>query len=313
MEKRVIIILGPTCVGKTGFSILLAKKLSTEIISADSMLVYKHMDIGTAKPSEEQLRTVKHHLINILEPHESFSAGMFRDRAVSIIDSLHRKNKIPLIVGGTGLYIRALTQGLFEGPSADWSLRKYLMKEEEIHGRGYLYRLLLRKDPEVAKRINKNDTRRIIRALEVCFKDNKTMSEYQREFTRPVQYDYIKIGLTRDRRELYRMIEKRVDRMIEQGLIDETKTLLKMNPGRTALQALGYKEMKLYLDGEISMEEAVRLIKKRTKMYAKRQYTWFKKEIGIVWVDITGLYDDREIFEKVKDCGIFSNKKIPIN
>jgi len=310
MEKRVIIILGPTCVGKTGFSILLAKKLNTEIISADSMLVYRHMDIGTAKPSEEQLRAVKHHLINILEPHESFSAGMFRDRAVSIIDSLHRRNKIPLIVGGTGLYIRALTQGLFEGPSADWSLRKWLMKEEEIHGKGYLYKLLLRKDPEAARKINKNDTRRIVRALEVCFKDNKTMSAYQREFTRPVQYDYIKIGLTRDRKELYRMIEKRVDRMIQQGLIDETKALLEMKPGRTALQALGYKEIKLYLDGEISLEEAVRLIKKRTKMYAKRQYTWFKKEPGIVWIDITGLHDDKEIFERVKNYGIFSKNKI---
>jgi len=304
MERRVIILLGPTCVGKTGVSILLAREFNTEIISADSMLVYRHMDIGTAKPDPDQLRMVKHHLIDILEPCEEFSAGRFRDMAMKIIDKLHGEGRIPLVVGGTGLYIRTLTQGIFEGPSADWQLRHYLQREEERHGRGYLYRLLLQKDPEVAKRLNKNDIRRIIRALEVCIRETKKMSDYQRYSTLPLDYDYIKIGLSRDRRELYRMIEMRVDRMIEGGLVEETQRLLKMKPGRTALQALGYKEIKLYIDGRITLNEAVRLIKKRTKMYAKRQYTWFKKEPGVVWIDITGLYDDVEILNRVRESGV---------
>jgi tRNA dimethylallyltransferase len=298
-NKKVIIILGPTGVGKTGLSILLAKKLNTEIISADSMQVYRHMDIGTAKPSPAELRAVPHHLINILSPEQKFSVGLFREKAVKVIDNLHDMGKIPLMVGGTGLYIRSLTRGLFEGPGADDSLRKKLEDEEKKHGRGHLYNKLFTIDPDAAEKINPSDTRRVIRALEVSLIDGNNISESQRLSTIPSDYDFLKIGLLRDRKELYKIIEDRVDGMIEKHLLDETKELLKLNPNQTALQALGYKEMQLYIDGHIDMDEAVRLIKKRTKMYAKRQFTWFKKELDITWVDISGIFNKEIIYSKV--------------
>lgn len=297
-NKTVIIVLGPTGVGKTGLSILLAKALKTEIISSDSMLVYRHMDIGTAKPSPEELAEVPHHLINILEPHERFSAGLFKEKASDIITVLHKRNKVPLIVGGTGLYIRALTSGLFEGPGADESLREELKDEEKKLGKGHLYKRLKAIDPDAAERIEPNDLRRIVRALEVSLKAEKGISEIQKGSTLPSDYNFIKIGLSRDRKELYRLIEGRVDKMMVDGLLQETESLLKLNPGRTAMQALGYKEMAMYLEGSVDLDEAVRLTKKRTKMYAKRQYTWFRKEPDIHWIDISGIMDAGEIFEK---------------
>ncbi|RJQ50186.1 MAG: tRNA (adenosine(37)-N6)-dimethylallyltransferase MiaA [Nitrospiraceae bacterium] len=299
MNKPVIILLGPTAVGKTGVSILLARALNTEIISADSMQVYRHMDIGTAKPSPAELKDVPHHLINILSPDQTFSAGMFREESTKIINGLHAGNKVPIVVGGTGLYIRSLTQGLFEGPSADWATRKELKEEERIYGKEYLYRRLQNIDAEAAAKINPADSRRIIRALEVAVQGGKTISEFHAASTRPGPYHFIRTGLFRERKELYGLIERRVDRMVEGGLLQETERLLETNPGRTAMQALGYKEMGMCLRGDIGLEEAVGLIKKRTKMYAKRQYTWFKKEPDVQWVDITGVMDPRKIFEKV--------------
>lgn len=297
--KPVIILLGPTAVGKTGVSILLAKTLGTEIISADSMQVYRHMDIGTAKPSPPELKEVPHHLINILSPDQTFSAGMFREKAVKIINALHERNKIPVIVGGTGLYIRVLTRGLCEGPSADWSLRKKLEEEEEWSGKGHLHALLREIDPQAAEKISPGDLRRTVRALEVSLKSDRTISESRIISTKPGTFNFIKVGLARDRKELYSLIEKRVDTMLEEGLLQETGRLLEMDPDRTAMQALGYKEMVMFLRGDVELGEAVRLLKKRTKMYAKRQYTWFRKEPDVQWVDITGIADSREILEKV--------------
>lgn len=297
--NKVIIILGPTGVGKTGVSLLLARALNTEIISADSMLVYRHMDIGTAKPSVEELEAVPHHLINILSPDELFSAGIFKERASVIIEELHGRNKIPLIVGGTGLYIRSLTQGLFEGTGADELLRAKLMEDEKLLGKGHLYNTLKAVDPVTAEKIEPNNLRKIIRALEVSLKQEKVISDIQRNETRPSNYDFIKIGLFRDRKELYPMIEERVDRMMDEGLLKEVEELLKLHPNRTAMQALAYKEMALYLDKQVELSEAVRLTKKRTRNYAKRQFTWFKKEPDISWVDITGLMNSDEIFSEV--------------
>ncbi|MEW6713535.1 MAG: tRNA (adenosine(37)-N6)-dimethylallyltransferase MiaA [Nitrospirota bacterium] len=297
-HKPVIIILGPTAVGKTGASILIAKALKTEIISADSMQIYRHMDIGTAKPSSDDLKEVKHHLIDILTPGESFSAGLFRDNAVKVINELHQRNKIPLIVGGTGLYIKTLTRGLFEGPSADWKLRDELMDAERSQGKGHLYEYLKRLDPEAAKKIEPNDVRRIIRALEVSLKDNR-ISDYQKSATKPAPYNFIKIGLTRERKELYRLIDERVNKMMHDGLLEETKRLFKLNPSATALQSLGYKEIGSYIAGEVSLDEAVELIKKRTRNYAKRQMTWFRKEPDINWVEVTGIMDEEKILAKV--------------
>lgn len=298
-DKIVIIILGPTAVGKTGVSLKLAKALSTEIISADSMQIYRHMDIGTAKPSPDELKEVPHHLINILSPDQPFSAGMFKERAVQIIDGLHGINKIPIIAGGTGLYIRSLTRGLFDGPPADWPLRERLKEEEKTFGKGHLHKYLSSIDPEAAARISPNDLRRTIRAIEVSAGGDKTISEFQKAETKPAMYNFIKIGLSRDRKELYGLIEARIDTMIERGLLHEAQDLLKMDPDRTAMQALGYKEMTQHINGQIGFEEAVRLLKKHTKMYAKRQVTWFKKEPDINWVDITGIMEPDRIFEKV--------------
>ncbi len=290
----VIILLGPTCVGKTEVSILLAKELKTEIISADSMQIYRGMDIGTAKPSQQLRRIVKHHMIDICDPSEEFSTGRYIEEVKRIIDSLHGEGKIPLVVGGTGLYIRAMTKGLCKAVSADWGLREGLNRRED-ETPGYLYQYLRDLDPEAASRIMPSDRRRLIRAIEVCLRMGHPISEIQKRSTEPLPYNFIKIGLSRDRSELYRLIEERVDRMIDEGLIEEVRGLLQKNPSRTVLQAIGYKELIGYIKGEMVLGEAVRLIKKRTKLYAKRQFTWFKKEPDIRWLDITGIREPEVI------------------
>lgn len=310
--NKVLILLGPTGVGKTGVSILLAKALNTEIISADSMQIYRYMDIGTAKPTPGEMSTIKHHMIDVVDPWESYSTGIYIAMAATIIDGLLRKGKIPIVVGGTGLYIKAMTRGIFSGPSADWSLREELLSLEKEE-KGSLYNYLKELDPVAAEKITANDTRRIIRALEVCLKSKMPLSEIQEKLTAPLPYEFIKIGLSRDRKELYRIIEKRVDKMITDGLVDEVKKITEMiktaetqgygdrslNSPLPSTQAIGYKEIARYLYGDITLDETIGLIKKGTKRYAKRQFTWFKKEEGIHWVDITGIDDIYEAFTRV--------------
>jgi len=298
--KKVIVLLGPTGVGKTGASLLLAKELDTEIISADSMQIYRGMDIGTAKPTEEERAEVKHHLIDIIEPTESYSAGQYIEAAAGIIKGLHVKGKIPVVVGGTGLYIKAMTRGIFGGPSADLPLRDELVSLEQS-APGSLYSYLFRIDAEAAGNIQKNDLRRIIRALEVCLKSSEKMSLLRKKLTKPLPYIFIKIGLVRERKELYRLIDERVDAMFEAGLLNEAEAILRKHPDRTAMQAIGYKELSMYLKNEIDKDEAIRLIKRNSRRYAKRQLTWFKKEEDIAWHDVTGLYDSREVFLCIKD------------
>ena len=293
--NKVIILLGPTGVGKTGASILLAQALKTEIISADSMQIYRHMDIGTAKPSKEQRATVKHHMIDILEPSESFSTGRYIEHMTPIIQGIHEQGKIPIIVGGTGLYLKAMTRGIFSGPSADWSLRNELLSMEEKN-RGSLYRYLQSLDPLAASRIMKNDIRRIVRSIEVCLKSGSGISELQKNLTRPLPYEFIRVGLTRERSELYALIEKRVEGMLAAGLVEEVIHLLTLRPGKTALQAIGYKEITRHLSGEYPLEEAIRLVKKRTRNYAKRQLTWFRQEAGITWVDVSGVFANEGVY-----------------
>ena len=303
--NKVIILLGPTGVGKTSVSLLLAKKLRTDIISADSMQIYRHMDIGTAKPTPDERAAVKHHMLDIVEPRESYSTGKYIDAVVPIIEGLHRKGKIPIVVGGTGLYIKAMTRGIFSGPSADWSLRESLLDREKAEN-GSLYMYLGELDPEAAGKITPNDTRRIIRALEVSLKSASNISDMQKRFTQPLPYEFIKIGLSRDRKELYSLIEKRVDEMIANGLEEEVKNVLHLIEASSvsplpSMQAIGYKEIAMYLQGGIPRDEAVRLIKRGSKRYAKRQFTWFRKEEGISWVDITGISDNSIILDRVCD------------
>jgi tRNA dimethylallyltransferase len=297
--KKVIVLLGPTGVGKTGASILLAKELNTEIISADSMQIYRHMDIGTSKPSEAERAGVRHYMIDIIDPSESYSAGRYISEVVPVIERMLREGKVPIIVGGTGLYIRAMTRGIFSGPSSDPELRNRLLAMEE-KAKGSLYAYLLEIDPEAAGRIERNNVRRIIRAIEVCVKSGSTMTLLQRELTRPLPYEFIKIGLTRERKDLYRMIDQRVDAMFDAGLVAEVKNIIAMHPDRTPLQAIGYKEVVRYLNHEIDLQEADRLIKRNSRRYAKRQFTWFRQEGGIHWIDVTGIYDSRVIAEEVR-------------
>ncbi len=308
VQNKVLILVGPTGVGKTGASILLANALGTEIISADSMQIYRGMDIGTAKPSREERAAVRHHMIDIVDPTESFSAGRYVKMIAPIVDRLQKEEKLPIIVGGTGLYIKAVTRGLFSGPSADWDLREELLSAESEEP-GSLYAYLLEIDPEAAGRIEKNDTRRVLRAVEVCLKGSDRMSSLQRNLTRPLPYDFIKIGLTRERKELYRLIDRRVDAMIDAGLEGEVRRILAQNPDRTPLQAIGYKEFACHLRGDISRDEAIRLVKRNSRRYAKRQYTWFRREEDITWVDVTGALEKEEVFEILRRrlAGIICN------
>uniref|UniRef100_A0A7C4EL43 tRNA dimethylallyltransferase n=1 Tax=Thermodesulfovibrio aggregans TaxID=86166 RepID=A0A7C4EL43_9BACT len=305
MGRKIAILLGPTGVGKTEISINLAKLLNAEIVSSDSMQIYKYMDIGTAKPSLQQRKKVVHHMIDIVNPWDYFSTGRYIEMVSEIIEKIFEKGKIPLIVGGTGLYLKAMTEGIFEGPDADWNLRTELLEEEKKIP-GSLYNLLKKIDPEHAQKVNPSDLRRTLRAIEVFLKEKKTISELQRKLTKPLPYEFIKIGLTRDRKELYKMIEERVDKMIELGLIEEVRKVLSLikknattNLPLPALQAIGYKEIAGYLADMYCIEEAIRLIKKRTKMYAKRQFTWFRKEKNIKWFDITGNHDVEMISKKI--------------
>lgn len=298
-----VFLIGPTAVGKTEVAILLAKYLDTEIISADSMQIYREMNIGTAKPSEEQRKIVRHHMIDIVEPTEDFSVGEYFRGAKKIIEDLSKREKIPLIAGGTGLYIKALTRGIFEGPKRDKGLRRMMEMEEEKHGKGYLYQKLRDSDPAAASKIHPSDLRRVIRALEVYRLGKRPITDFQKRGTLSYLSGPVKIGLTRDRKELYRRIEERVDRMVSDGLEEEVKSLMERgcHDGMTSMQGLGYSHFMRYLRGEYSLEEAVRLLKRDTKRYAKRQFTWFRKEEGIKWVDITGKSDPEEILELLKE------------
>ncbi|MGC2424420.1 MAG: tRNA (adenosine(37)-N6)-dimethylallyltransferase MiaA [Nitrospirota bacterium] len=284
----IYIIVGPTAVGKTEISLAIAEEIGAEIISADSMQVYRGMDIGTAKPTLQERARVPHHLIDVADPKEEFSAGRYVQLADEAIGDIGRRGKIPMVVGGTGMYIRALLQGIFEGPGADFMLREALYDTERKEP-GILYNQLKNKDKKAAEKIHPSDVRRIIRALEVFEKSGKPISEKQSQWGNKGRYEYQIAGLTMPRPELYRRIDARVEKMFKIGLLDEVKTLRDKGCAREmpSMHALGYKQLMAYLDGELGLDEAVRLIKRDTRHYAKRQYTWFNGQEGVQWVDIS--------------------------
>ena len=290
-KPRLLVILGPTASGKSRLAMEIAGALDGEIVSSDSLQVYKHLDIGTAKPSLEERARAAHHLIDILEPDEEFNAGTFRREASSVIKSLSAAGKKIIVAGGTYLYVKALLSGLIEGLPADSGLRAALSKERLEHGTEHLYRRLVSIDPESASKIHPNDYIRTERALEVYELTGQKMSLLQSRHEFGVHnYEYVKIGINVQREELRRRIDERVDGMISAGLVDEVRGLRSMGygPGLKPMQSIGYKEINAYIDGEIGLERAVELIKRDTKRFAKRQMTWLRADEEIHWLDIPG-------------------------
>jgi tRNA dimethylallyltransferase len=310
MRRDMILILGVTGSGKGRLAFDLARDLGAEIISIDSMKVYRRMDIGTAKPPKEARAQVKHHLIDIIEPSDSFSVRSFLDNALEAIKQIKAGNKPVVAVGGTSLYIKALLYGLFEGPAADKQIRAELRARAETQGLDQLYRQLTQADPEAAARIHQNDARRIIRALEVYELTGKPISSFQRQWNpqqtsderRATDYDWTIIGLRRDKAEENKRINARVKKMIAAGLVDEVKSLLSEEKPLSpqARCAIGYAEVIDHLSGKTTLEDAIELIKKNTRRLAKSQRTWFKTFRSVHWLDIESTESDETIFRHCK-------------
>lgn len=300
MKKIPLIILtGPTAVGKTALSIELAKDLNAEIISADSMQIYEYMDIGSAKVTKEEMDRVTHHMIDEVKPDFPFSVSEFQNRANKYIKEVANKGKSVLVTGGTGLYLNALIYNMdFAKSNSNTKLREELEKELEEKGIDYMHEKLKSLDSEAASRIHKNNTKRVIRALEVCLAGKK-MQDFSNDLKYNEDYLPIIIVLNRDREILYNRINKRVDIMMEAGLVEEVKKLLHMGYDKNliSMQGIGYKEIVKYLEGEYTLEEAIEIIKRDSRRYAKRQITWFKRYKDSEWFDLEK-YDNMELLKE---------------
>ncbi len=288
-KQKLIVLTGPTAVGKSNLSIALAKTIGGEIISADSMQVYKYMNIGTDKISPEKMDKVPHHLIDFLEPTEDFNVFEFQKLVKAAIEDIASRGHVPIIVGGTGFYIQAVLYDIdFTETDEDDSYRKELEERARTEGVHVLHEELRAVDPESAEAIHENNSKRVIRALEYYKKTGKPISEHNKEqHERTSPYDFKYFVLTDDREVLYSRIDKRVDQMIDEGLETEVRELLKLGIPRTvtSMQGLGYREMFGYIDGEYDLERAIYLIKRNTRHFAKRQLTWFKREEDVIWID----------------------------
>lgn len=299
MKKNIVIVAGPTASGKTACGIEIAKRLNGEIISADSMQIYKHMDIGSAKPTLEEMNGIPHHMIDVVSPDEEFSVALFRELSGKFIDDISSRGKLPIIVGGTGLYINSITYPLdFTNVAYDLEYREHLEKLAIEKGNQYIHEMLKDIDYESYERIHPNNTKRVIRALEVYKNTGKPISLYQKESQkRDIDYNVAYIGLTMDRAKLYDRINKRVDKMFDMNLVGEVKNLLKMgyNKNMNSMQGIGYKEVIDYINGLYTLTEVKDIIKQSSRRYAKRQLTWFRRESRIHWVNI----DNFDSFEAV--------------
>lgn len=282
-----VFILGPTGVGKSDFAVRLAKKIGGEIISCDSMQIYKGMSIMSQQPSSELRKVIPHHLVDVLSPSKEWSAANFVEKANGIAEDIVKRKNIPVVVGGTGLYARAFIKGLFPSPPKDERLRRTLCEEAKKKGKKKLYERLLKIDPAYASKIHPNDLRRVIRALEVYELTGKPISEKHREGEGiEAKYNILIFILTRDRTELYRRIDARVEKMFAKGIVREVKRLLKQKISKTTKAVLGYKEVSDYINGRRSLEEAKELLKKNTRHYAKRQLVWFRREENTEWIEL---------------------------
>lgn len=300
---RICILAGPTAVGKTDISLALARNLCGEIISADSAQVYKYMDIGTAKLKEDEMQGIRHHMIDVVTPDKDFTVANFRDRAAEYILDINSRGKLPIITGGTGLYINSLLDNLdFTKSISDEPFRKEMQEIADVKGSAYIHSMLESIDPPSYCKLHPNDLRRAIRALEVYKHTGKPISYFQEESKKqPPKYDYAYIMLSMDRAKLYDRIEQRVDLMIKQGLVEEVEGLIKMgyDSSLNSMKALGYKEIASYLDGAVSMEEAVRILKRDTRHYAKRQLTWFRRDERLFWLESDNFYKKEHLLENI--------------
>ncbi len=300
--KPLIVLSGPTAVGKTDLSLKLAKKINGEIISADSMQVYIGMDIGTAKILPDEMQGVKHHLIDIISPYEEWNVMRFQKLAKAAIDEICSNDRIPIVTGGTGFYIQALLKDVEFSPETDGSVRAELEEKAENGGSDELYQELCRRDPASAAKIHRNNTKRIIRALEFIRLNGYPFSEHNKEQSgKKPPYDFAYFVLTDDRQKLYQRIDKRVDAMLEKGLIEEVKRLKMTGLDRSyvSMQGLGYKEVLDYLDGITSYEDTVAVLKRDTRHFAKRQLTWFRREEDVIMLDKSFFENDDRILESI--------------
>ncbi len=288
-RPRILALVGPTASGKTSVSLLLAELLNGEIVSADSRQIYRRLDIGTAKPSLADRKRAKHHFIDILDPQEEYSAGQFGKDAARVIRTILRRGKVPILVGGSGLYVKAVIDGLFKGPGKDPEIREGLTAQWETEGIEGLLNTLRKVDPVTVAEMREVTPRRVIRALEVYYITGKPLSKFHADREREGDFDAIQFGLEWERKELYDRINRRVDQMIGDGLVDEVRALKKLGYDRrlNALNTVGYKEVFDYLDGLLDYDEMVVLIKQNTRQFAKRQLTWFRADKRIRWIAMT--------------------------
>lgn len=299
----ILILTGPTAVGKTALSIELAKVLGGEIISADSMQIYRKMDIGSAKISQEEMDSVVHHMIDVVDPDEDFSVADFHDMASQIVSDIHKRGKLAIVTGGTGLYLNSLVYDMdFGGTNSDPSIRKDLEEILNDKGKDYLYRLLQDLSPEAAKRIHPNNTKRVIRAIEV-YKTGGDMGDFSNDLKYNPKFDAKIIVLNRDRSILYDRINQRVDMMFDMGLLDEVKGLHQMGytSQMQSMKGIGYKEVLEYFDGKMTLEESIDILKQGTRRYAKRQITWFKRYENALWLDLDKVTELDDQIEAIKD------------
>ncbi|WP_319805499.1 tRNA (adenosine(37)-N6)-dimethylallyltransferase MiaA [Cytobacillus firmus] len=313
-KEKLAVLIGPTAVGKTKLSILLAKRFNAEIISGDSMQIYKSMDIGTAKIKEEEMEGIPHHLIDIKNPEDPFSAAEFQELVRSKITEITSRGKLPMIVGGTGLYIQSVIYDYqFSDAPSDEEFRKTLEKRAEREGNDALFKELLAIDPESAEKIHPNNIRRVVRALEIYHCSGKTMSQYQENQDPELLYNTALIGLTMDRDTLYERINLRVEIMMKEGLLEEVRSLYDQGlKDCQSIQAIGYKELYEYINGRVSLEDAVGNLKQNSRRYAKRQLTWFRNKMNVEWFDMSDTADPHEFEKKFAEISAHIEGKLKI-
>jgi tRNA dimethylallyltransferase len=293
-DPLLVVILGPTASGKTALSVRLAERFAGEIVNCDSVAMYREFEIGTAKPSREERESAPHHLLDVVDPAGHITAGEYGRQARGAIAEISGRGKLPIVVGGTGLYLRALLEGLFPGPERSEELRERLRETEEAHGLGHLHKVLTRLDPAAAEKIHANDTSKLVRAIEVCLAGRQRMTEMWKQGRDGLEgFRILRLGLNPERELLYRRINERAARMFEHGLVEETERLSgKYGEGAWPLKALGYKQALQLLRGEVTREQAVAAAQQAHRHYAKRQMTWFRREPDVFWIE--GFGDDVE-------------------